>query len=872
MRKHLLSLSILASCLSACQPAGNTIVTVPASPEDNSKKGNQQIQSDPLLDYLLDTSYLPLKTKSFIASLSDEKPSFHKLTSNTADLIKAQEAYVSEQKKIESDLNILNSSKDGLDYLLTASAAGATIMGVTVPAAIAIEVTNKALNQALEYGIGEMEKKAQEEASKVLVEKLRSLSAKELKEFNALKHLSPDQALVKAESMVNNWISEKDLNTLPTAERAEARSIISSWTARTAIAKLAEHQSAFEIMQKDLSSDLNSAKTELLALGKSLKIFAVETRSTLRKIIKSQDVISQGLNQINSAVNKQSHKIEEVADDVVFLKTFAFSRMTAREQLAYLKKQNPNTNERGEWDKKIALLEEKINFEESYQSYFNGVQNLVTIAKNLGVNGKTVQDIADGIEKINAIKSGIESIVNQNYLSGIATLSGLLGGGDNAEAAKHRAIIARLDRVIDNQKLLSEQVQISFKIQTEMLSKLSAQIRESTEVLYLKMDKIHNDVLGNRVVLSNLMQKGLKSCEFVSTQMQEKGLQKAFLSTSNFKRHLADCSMEYDNLFRQKDYDTYFSTALYKTTLTKEIVEAEEALYADSIGYILERFKFADGYAPSILLKNPSENAFGLIKKITAEASNGLGIKTINEAQSEIEQLKHQIFTPAVLKNVQKMISILPAINIWNSRSAESFASSADLLNLKENAGFEDIALIDSALELINISLQQESLRSGDMLLPLMYEEFPQIQNEEQKCYGGSKIYARCLLQQNALLFKNFITFALYKEFYDQRFSLASYKQQLRIPNDVKGLKVLFKNNWNIQWNSTKKVYEAKVAGQTIQMPSAEEATEAKLIYSDSMSALLQLRDDLIHIKAEMNMNAVMKKNEASTIYRLFIR
>ncbi|WP_374076680.1 hypothetical protein [Bdellovibrio bacteriovorus] len=737
--------------------------------------------------------------------------------------------------------------------------------------AIAIEVTNKALNQALEYGIGEMEKKSQDEASKLLADKLNRVSAKDLREFNSLKDLNPDQALLRAEQMVNNWMSEKDLMSLPAPQRAEARSIISSWMARTAIAKLAENQSANDIIQKNISADLDSTTKELFALGKSLNTFAKETRSNLQKIVETQEGISKELNQISGDLSKQTQKIEKVADDVDFLKNFAFSRMSAREQLSYLKNQIPPETGKKEWDKRISLLERKIEFEEGYKEYFNGAQNLVTIGKNLGVNGATLQSIQDGLEKLDRLKSGVESIMQNNYLAGIASLSGLFGGGgESAEAARHRAIIARLDRVIENQKLISEQIQVSFKIQVEMLNTLSNQLRQSTEVLYLKMDKVHNDVLGNRVLLANIVHRGLKSCEFVSDQIRDKGLQKAFFAPSNFKRHLSECSLEYDNLFGRKDFATYFALGVYKEARSKEVFEAEESIYADSLTYISGKFK--DNYSLNSSLGNPSENAYGLIQKNNALKADLSKRISYGELSEETENLRTRFFSPGVIKNVQRMIAIFPAINIWNARTADNFSTPSDFLNLKEEAGKDDIALLDSALKLVNLSIQQENVLAGDMILPLMYEDFAEIQNEDNKCLGSVQVHARCLLQQNKLLFRNFLVFSLYKEFHDQRFSVATYRQQLRIPGDIKGLKALLKNNWNISWNAEKGIYEAKVAGQPFPMPSYDEVVEAKLSITEVLPSLLRAREDLIHLKTEMRINSTLKSDEKATIHRLFIR
>ncbi len=850
--------------LAACQPSSNHVVNVLPTPEKEKTES-----MSPSLQGLLNDSYLPLKTKTLLLSSSKAQVA-HEGSILPEALLNAQKAYIKQQQNTSENIGVLNQSKDGIDYLLTATAAGVSAMGISAPAAIAIEITNKALNQALEYGIGELERKSQEEASKILADRLKKISAQEVNEFEALKGLKPEQALVRAEKMVNGWIAEKDLSDLPQGERAEARAQISTWVARTALAKLAENQSANDIIHKGFAADIQSAQKNLLALNKTLKQFAKETSQSLEKILSSQESIAQDLLTLSDRTNQQSKKMETIAEDLDFLKTFAFSRMTAREQLSFLKNRPPKGLAQEAWNQKVSLIEKKIEFEENYQRYFNGAKNLITIASNLGVNSETVQSITEGVEKIDRLKSGVESITQGSYLAGIATLSGLLGGRENAEAAKHRAIIARLDRVLENQTLLSEQIQTSFKIQVEALNQLSNQLRQSTEVLYLKMDKIHNDVLGNRALLANLVSQGLKSCELVSDQIKDQGFEKAFFTPSNFKNHLSSCSIEYDKIFgtKERDFSPYFSFAAYKSPISKEVFEAEEGLLADSLDYL--SVKFRGGFLPSLSLKNPSENAFGLIQKSQVLSKNNSYRATYSELSTEFNTIKTRYFSPGIVKNVQRMIAIFPAINIWTSRTDDNLFSPKDLLRLRPQAGKSDIALIDSALDLVNVAIQQETLLSGDILLSLLREDIQEVQNEKIICEERVRMHPRCLLKQNSLLFRNFINFNIYKDFFDRRFSLASYKQALANPDDLRGLKALLSDYWNITWNKEKALYEGKIAGLTFEMPRYEDVVESQLSYSETLPYLLRTREDLVDLKTEMNMNTSLSKEDRSTIYRLF--
>ncbi|NUN06885.1 MAG: hypothetical protein HUU57_14125 [Bdellovibrio sp.] len=780
----------------------------------------------------------------------------------------AHNSFINEQQKIAQNNDILNGTKDGLDYLLTATSMGAGAMGVTVPVAITIEITNKLLNKSLEFGISEMEKRSQEEASKLLAENLRKVSAKEAQEFNSLKNLPPEEALIKAEKMVDRWFPEDRMQSIPAESRAEGRSIMAHWVARAAIAKLAEYQSAQNIVNNTLSGDIAGAQKELYALGKTLKVFAYETRITLQKISDSQEMIAAGLSDMSMDVKKNGQKIEKVADDVNFLKEFAFSRMTANEQLEFLKKQMGKGPVSDEMSKKISILEHKVNFEDNYKKYFDGAKNLVLIAKNLGVASETVSTLMDGLTKVDKLKTGIEAITEGRYLAGIASISGLFGGGGNPEAARHQEIIARLDRILENQKLISEQIQTSFKIQVEMLTQLSNQLRHSTELLYTKMDKVHNDVLGNRFILAGIIQKGLISCESASLFLRDNNA-KDVIKNANFRQHLTDCSLEYDRVFKRRDFATYFSSGVYKTASVKELFEADEMLFLDAIRLV--RNEFDKGYVPSKSLKNPVENMFGLIQKMD-EFDKTSEHASINGYVEDMGSISTRFFAPGVTKTLQKMLHLYPVLALWNSRISDHTQDSLNIKNIRDNAGAENVDTLNAALELVNISIQQENLMSGDLLLPIMYKKFVQIQTENTKCDSDPKAFARCLLQKNDVLRKNFIVFGLYKEFYDQKISLSSYRQGLRIPNDPNSLKRLLKNNWEINWNAEKKIYEIKVAGIVSPLPSADELTEGKIVHSNSLPLLLQTREELVHLIAETSINKNIASEQKNIIHSLFVK
>lgn len=856
--KNPLICTSLMLCLASCQPqsTNNGNGSIKQNPE-NKKEIPPEILS---LNHFLEESFFPIKTKQILTKGLQDAVLYSVPVSNQT-IQNAQQAYIIQYNKTAESMGILNASKEGLNYLLSAAATGSAALGVTVPQAMAIELVNKGLTDTLEYGISEFEKKSHSEAAKILADRLRRSSAKDLKEFNSLKGLPPAEALVKAERLANSWFLEKDFSNIPAEQRAEARAITSSWVARTALAKLAEHISASEIIQTNLSSDIEQSKTELFKLGKTLKVFAINTQKSLESIAQAQQSITRQIESLTMESQLQGSKLQEMSDDISFIKEFAFSRMTAREQLNAFKREAMKAEMTAEIRSKIALLEDKVAFEEGYKSYYQGAQNLLTIASNLGVNAGTLKGIAEGIEKVDRLKNGIENIVQGQYLAGVASLSGLFGGR-SAEDAKHKEILQKLNLVLENQKIISDQIAQSFELQMEALGKLSNQIRLSTELLYSKMDKVHSDVLTNRIILNQILSSNLKSCKVAAENIQKRTLLSSF-SNLTFKRHLESCAMEYDKIFGLKEFTPYFSLNSYNSPLVKDFVEQDEANYFDVYSYLYSKFR--SNYNLTAALFNPSENAFGLIQKTRVLRS--MGAPYISDLSNQFKTLQVRLYAPAVIQNVQRMISLLPALNILHASKTETI-SLTTIAASKDKMGQEELELVNSALELVNLSLAQESLMAGEGSLESLYEDFDQLQEEKESGPNPAKE----MVSKNKIIFKNFIAYSIYREFLDQKLSLLTYKQQLQTAKDVKGFSSLFKKKWNITWDNAKSKYFISVAGVTMAMPSYEEVVQSKLEFSDSVPLLLQTREDLLQLKTEMEMSENLNSADIKVLHQILLR
>lgn len=400
-----------------------------------------------------------------------------------------------------------------------------------------------------------------------------------------------------------------------------------------------------------------------------------------------------------------------------------------------------------------------------------------------------------------------------------------------------------------------------------MLQLISTQIQTSTEMIYGKLSIIHDDILGNRRLLVHILNRDLESCEVSAKVIRLQGLVAAFSNGKNFTRHLESCALEYDRIFKLRNYSNHFSLDGFKTNESQERVDAEINRYKRSLALVNQQNKNRGQVYTS--LTNPSENIYGLISKLGYISDN-----TEQSLLGDTTDHRDKYAATVVISRVQKMLTVLPAISIMNGSLSQNTAQSSTPLALQKQTGADELDLIDGALELITNTIAQENLLSGDLLLPFFYD--PKIfaslsaPDSDIPCLGEKNAdHPKCILRNNSFLMQNFIRYAIYREMKEHDYPLGLYKTYTETPDNLVELKNFLKNPLGLAWSQETNSYTVTLAGLTQKIPDFEEMTEGKISYTSTMQDLLALRKMLVDIRVQMSLNQMnLTKNILDTIYK----
>ena len=169
-------------------------------------------------------------------------------------------------------------------------------------------------------------------------------------------------------------------------------------------------------------------------------------------------------------------------------------------------------DQRKDLEDKIAIVAKRQELTEQIGKYLGGASELANIAKNLGVDPNIVKTADTAIAIGNQAFNAFTAFSSGNVLSGISSLSNILGiGGPDVAAERHQQIMNMLGKmytkleIIDQKvdKLLQGQQLILQTQQTilENIGKLSEQIQQNQQQLLTQLHDLHNDVLVNRQII-----------------------------------------------------------------------------------------------------------------------------------------------------------------------------------------------------------------------------------------------------------------------------------------------------------------------------------------------------------------------------------
>lgn len=651
----------------------------------------------------------------------------------------------------------------------------------------------------------------------------------------------------------------------------------------------------------------NSAS--ILAVSQTLDTFMIETNNSINELIRANVEIEKSITELQKISRNNSQRIEENAEDIRFLESFAFSQMSPDQQIEMLEKGKIVADEtrRNTLIKEIEIAKEQKKIQETISKYISNTTNALKIASNLGIKDPLLEDIANAAGYAQAGLSVFTDITMngpQGYFNAAVTMSSLFGGGSSgpsAEEQRHEQVMGMLNRLAQGQQEIIQRLDvIDQKIDNLLnlnitiinkIDKLSSTIQNNQRDLMTKLDDIHMSVYLNSRMLQDIADEDLKQCSsfnlvtnklrniYISNNksLNYEGLRKDLKSPD--LRHLYRCLEGIETKIKSK---TEINTVFYQKTMVNDSGDVNVGTinrYKDLSNFfkIISNIKGYDSYLPYLILANfPIETVSSMRQKFSNMDATKLTSQEVVQSvlgtdlllDQPDQHFTHLLSAPYVNKYFGDS---LPNLKYFDFIDTSSSASSIkllpieDLLKIEGDNKIVTNLLINNFLPTINVALIQESIMSGDVIVPLIYEVLSSSDYEV-----GLKAMVAKIMNDNPMIKDNFKKYLFYTQLSKTNVSKVSIFNEIKTENFALVNKFLPSELGEYSKSETESGYKftlSKVEGINIvfEMPSKSEIFANKMIYSYGFFNLMKLKADVINLASEVRLDTKFNGNLFNT-------
>lgn len=646
---------------------------------------------------------------------------------------------------------------------------------------------------------------------------------------------------------------------------AEDRDIVNAFYSKEIATLMKDGFSVLANEQQLQATDIERNRQNIIGLSRTFAKFAERTQEQLGHIIETQGQIQAGLDDLNKRVGRTEQGVE-------FLQQYMFGKMTPDEQLNALRSgifPGMPDGQRKDLEERIALVKKREELTKSISSYLNGANELVSIARNLGVDpeivGKAQLVVNAGTQVFNAFGA----FASMNFLGGVSALTSIFGlGGRDIAAERHQEIMSALTTLYSKVDVIDRKIDLLLQGQEQILKNqqtifnavvhLSEQVASNHREVLERLREVQGDILYNRVLINTRVDEEYALCRNLVIHPIT-GERRIDTSRRLYPRYA-------EFLALHRDFGDQFSTCATRLQRTRM---ANDEFHST---FWLETYKQIDNnvgvyidtiYAAALALL---EGDVGATAPTAAQRFSSLlsPMHTVSDLDRKIATvgnprqprfrrpfdvlMRRAIAPSAVARHSNYLLDIHFYYQLVNPATNRPFpfASVITPAQIRKTGYF---ALFE-ALNLVDIAVAQQTLLSGDVLLPIMYGVWrnqartPSPEDERQF------LLLKRLMRGNSIVARNFTLYALRHEVLAESNAL-TYSVALG-GSDPALLKSITTSAWDFQWSKDEvrdgdivtrpRGWSIKVENQYQSLPTAEELSHGVLSYQPDLYPLLDLR------------------------------
>jgi hypothetical protein len=499
-------------------------------------------------------------------------------------------------------------------------------------------------------------------------------------------------------------------------------------------------------------NEIDQNQKDISGLAQTFSKFADQMTSQVATLRQQQSDLKDSLVDLQANVTADHDKLGTVT-------TFLYAKMSPAERKAAI--------DAGLLDgtlppDQIAVLKKENDLEVKSQAlqatakeYLDGANNIVAIARNLGVSDSIVKPAQEVVQAGQDVMGAMTAFASGNYLAGIASITSVFGiGGPDVNEIRFEQILNRLGIIDKKLDILGEKVDAVLRGEQQILDlqkqtykaivAVSQQIADSHDQEMKELSTIEGRIATLNNTLLYIATNNFSSCTTLVTpndinQPIIDTKTKLYPSEARLHQLYVDSSTSFSDCFQHFAYTlryqpaqnrwvfdpTFFSLTSYRTT---GLLPQEQVSKADQVEAFVEH-TYANALnllsqAPLDALSKPerveslfiplnSVDALDSKLKSTLQVTNAKGFNS----DQLLDLVSVPLSVPAVLAHARAAINIhayylfLDALN--NPRPWKDLITATDVRQTGRT-------VLDETRLLLDVTIAQQMLISGDSLLPVI--------------------------------------------------------------------------------------------------------------------------------------------------------
>lgn len=615
-------------------------------------------------------------------------------------------------------------------------------------------------------------------------------------------------------------------------------------------------------------NQIEQNRRDIIGITQTFTLYAERTQEQLNGIAQAQEELRTSLNTLNDRVGRTEKGVE-------FIQQFMFAKMNPDEQISALRSglfPDMPEGQRKDLEEKIALIQKRENLNKQVVGYLNGAQEVVNIANSLGVNSAVVNKLQAGVSIGNSAFKAFEAFSSGNLLGGISAVASIFGiGGRDIAGERHQEVMQALGGLYDQFGVVNEKLDNLLKGQAQIqknqvmiynaIITLSKQVESYHLEEMMKLERIERGVFYNRALINAEIAEKYGSCFQIRSSEPQFDIASGIYPTyDEFVAMYGNKRDQFDNCFPRL-VTTRINAGLFPLNFRLETYEDKEtdvgayirSVYNPSLDILLSDSRSKQKLISQHLscLLAPMQTVADLDYKVTS-------VKDVWQPRFKLpfDVLMNHLLAPAAVRlHGDNVVRLHFLHQLFEPHPPKKPYTRDQLLRLEVDRRTGYDALSES-LNLVDISIAQQNLLSGDILLPKLYEIFKkatETSSEPNKPDPDKKLYDRAenLLKANPVLARNFILYSLRREVLEKS-NFLTYHLALGFKKDAKALQSTTVLPWQFQWRDEVKEgdnvkeeagWYVKIGDNQHRLPTSEELAEGQLTHQPDVEALIALRE-----------------------------